>query len=312
MNSVKENFRTKKSPYNYVLYRLAQFVALLLSFKISKVAVLTLALYVSTFFLFNREESLRNFVFDFKVNGIIICTLLSILAGGLINQFYDREKDRVTKPFRYKVQSFLKQKYYLSAYIALNLLSLGVAWLISPRVLVYLMFYQFILWFYSHKLSKLLFINNLTFVALSLYPFFGMLVYYKTFSVYVFFMAIFLFLLLLLMDILKDSLTKNADRIFGYITIPNHFGNKVTKVVFTILLMILFFVVVILIQMKGLHFVFDYYYVSSLFLFPLLISLVWSPLKNNYFVVLNILRLWVFIGVLSMLADGILTKLHYL
>ncbi|MBP3839568.1 MAG: prenyltransferase, partial [Chryseobacterium sp.] len=115
-------------------YRISQLVGFLLGARIFVAALLTFALYVSTFFLFNQEESLRAFVFDFKVHGIIFCTVLSILAGGIINQFYDREKDQLTKPFRTKLQNFLKQKYFLYAYLILVLISLGTAFLISPRV----------------------------------------------------------------------------------------------------------------------------------------------------------------------------------
>jgi 4-hydroxybenzoate polyprenyltransferase len=101
------------------------------------VAVLLIfALYVSTFFLFNQDENFRKFVFDFKVHGIIFCTVLTILAGGIINQFYDFEKDHVVKPFRTRIQSFIKQKYFLYAYLVLSYF-FGVAWMISHNVFVF-------------------------------------------------------------------------------------------------------------------------------------------------------------------------------
>ncbi len=309
MNSTEKNFRASKPPTNFLLYRFSQFVALLLGFKLSKVAILTLALYISTFFLFNREESLRNFVFDYKVNAIILCTILSTLAGGLINQFYDKDKDQITKPFRSKIQSFLKQKYFLYTYIVLNAFSLTIAAFISERVFVYLFFYQFILWFYSHKLSKLLIINNVVYVLISLYPFFGMLVYYRTFSISILLMAVFLFMILLLMDILKDTLTKNADRVFGYVTIPNYFGNRVSKQILCFLLILLFVLSMLIVRIKGLHFAMDYYFAVGLLLFPLIMNLIISKIKNSNFLSLSILRLWVFIGILSMLADGIFSRL---
>ena len=139
---------------NPILYRISQFVGFLLGARVFVAILLTFALYVSTFFLFNQEESLRDFVFDFKVHGIIFCTVLSIIAGGIINQFYDREKDKLTKPFRSKIQTFLQQKYFLYAYLGLNLISLGIAVLISPRVFFFFLIYHFFMWFYSHKLSK--------------------------------------------------------------------------------------------------------------------------------------------------------------
>ncbi|WP_288375964.1 UbiA family prenyltransferase, partial [uncultured Chryseobacterium sp.] len=238
MNSEKETFQSKNYVSKSLFYRFSQFLGFLLGARFFVAALLTFALYVSTFFLFNQDESFQKFVFDFKVHGIIFCTVLTILAGGIINQFYDLEKDHIVKPFRTRVQSFIKQKYFLYAYLTLSAVSLGVAWLISHNVFVFFVVYQFFMWFYSHKLSRILILNNLTFVSLTLYPFFGMMVYYETFSKKVFLMAVFLFLILLCIDIVKDTLTKSVDKTFGYTTIPNYFKSRNTKIILTVLLMI--------------------------------------------------------------------------
>lgn len=308
MNSAPENFRIQNSRKKSVLYRFSQFIGFILGARVFVVLILAFALYVSTFFLFNQEESFRNFVFDFKIHGIIFCTLLSILAGGIINQFYDQEKDKITKPFRSKIQSFLKQKYFLYAYVSLNLISLGIAWLLSPRVFLYLLVYQFFMWYYSHKLSKILILNNLVFVALTLYPFFGMMIYYRSFSVNLFFLAVFLFLILLTIDILKDTLTKNADKVFGYTTIPNFFGNQISRIILIILLFGMYVFSMIIIYQKGMHNFSSYYFAIGLFIIVLSIYLILSRLKNANFFTLNILRLWVFMGIIGMLLDGFISR----
>ncbi|MBH1959491.1 MAG: UbiA family prenyltransferase [Flavobacteriia bacterium] len=289
-------------------YRISQLVGFLLGARIFVAALLTFALYVSTFFLFNQEESLRAFVFDFKVHGIIFCTVLSILAGGIINQFYDREKDQLTKPFRTKLQNFLKQKYFLYAYLILVLISLGTAFLISPRVFFFFLIYQFFMWFYSHKLSKILILNNVTFVSLTLYPFFGMLVYYHTFSGKVFLMAVFLFIILLIIDILKDVLTKNADKIFGYITIPNFFGTRTAINVVTALLVSLFVVSLLIVDKTGIHSIMPLYFAAGLFIIIISVYFLFSSQKKSNLFVLNVLRIWIFVGIIAMLLDGIVNR----
>ena len=295
----------KKKP---IFYRISQLVGFLLGARIFVAILLTFALYVSTFFLFNQEETFRDFVFDFKVHGIIFCTVLSILAGGIINQFYDREKDQLTKPFRTKIQNFLKQKYFLYAYLILVATSLTTAFLISPRVFYFFLVYQFFMWFYSHKLSKILIINNITFVSLTLYPFFGMMVYYHTFSVKVFLMADFLYLMLLVMDILKDILTKNADKIFGYTTIPNTFGAQITVNVVLVLFTFLFAVSLQIINSAGIHSILPLYFAAGLFVIILSVYLLLNSVKKSNFTVLNILRIWVFVGIIAMLLDGIIER----
>ncbi len=293
---------------NPTLYRISQFVSLLLGARIFVLMFFVFTLYVSTFFLFNQEESLRKFVFDFKVHGIIFCAVLSIASGGIINQFYDLEKDRLQKPFRTKLQSFLKQKYFLYSYIALNIISLGVAYLLSPRIFIFFLIYQFLMWFYSHKLSKVLFLNNLTYVALTLYPFFGMLVYYQHFSMKLFLMAAFLFLILLIIDQIKDILTMRPDKIFNYQTSPNVLGLKPATIIISLLL-ILNAIVSCLIVEKVQHFNYlvIYFSISAFVLILCLLPIFYFKLKKMFWL-MNLLRIWVFIGVIFMLLNGIFEK----
>lgn len=290
------------------LHRFSQLIGLLLAARVFTTVLLTFALYVTVFFLFRREESLREFVFDYKVHGIIFCTVLSVLAGAIINQFYDRERDRLTRPLRTKIQSFLKQKYFLYAYIILNTVSLGIALLISTRVFVFFLFYQFLMWFYSHKLSKILIVNNLTFVSLTVYPFFGMLVYYKTFSEKIFLMAIFLFLILLVCDLIKDLLTKNADRIFGYVTLANFFSSGTAKKVISTLVFLLFILSLLIVSREGLHTILNYYFIFTLPVILTAVYLLWLPKKKVVAYSLTLLRFWVFAGIWAMLLDGIIDR----
>lgn len=309
MNSEKETFQSKNYISKSLSYRFSQFVGFLLGARFFVAALLTFALYVSTFFLFNQDESFKSFVFDFKVHGIIFCTVLTILAGGIINQFYDLEKDSVVKPFRTRVQSFIKQKYFLYAYLGLSAISLGVAWMISHNVFIFFVVYQFFMWFYSHKLSRVLIVNNLTFVSLTLYPFFGMMVYYETFSKKVFLMAVFLFLILLCIDIVKDTLTRSVDKTFGYTTIPNYFKARNTKIILISLLIVTMTVSMKIITKTGVVGFMAYYFAGGLFVMIFCVFLLLKASRRNNFLILSVLRLWVFVGIIAMLLNGIEHKL---
>lgn len=278
---------------------------MLLGARIFVLLLFTFALYVSTFFLFNQEEDLRKFVFDYKVHGIIFCSVLSIAAGGIINKFYDNEKDMVSRPFRTKLQSFLKEKYFLYSYIFINFLTILISALLSPRILFFFFVYQFFIWFYSHKLSKILIINNLTYVSLSLYPFFGMLVYYQYFSYKIFLMAIFLFLLMLTIDLIKDLLTKNVDKVFGYNTIANVFDKKTTYNIITFVIVLNIIVSGVIVYSYHQLNIFSWYFIISIFFFSILLFPVLTHQKNKMFWVINLFRAWVFVGVVFMLLNGI-------
>lgn len=309
MGSEKNNSLPINPPAKSIFYRLSQFVGFLLGARFFVALLLTFALYVSTFFLFNQDENFRKFVFDFKVHGIIFCTVLTILAGGIINQFYDFEKDHIVKPFRTRIQSFIKQKYFLYIYLFLSVISLGIAAFISYRVLLFFIFYQFVMWYYSHKLSRILIVNNLTFVSLTLYPFFGMMVYYQTFSKKVLLMAIFLFLILLIIDIVKDTLTRKVDEVFGYVTIPNFFPKKTANIIIISLNILTMIVSAKIIDKSGLSGFMAYYFTAGLLVFILCIFLLINATRRSKFITLNILRFWVFIGIISMLLNGIYGKM---
>ncbi|WP_018676474.1 geranylgeranylglycerol-phosphate geranylgeranyltransferase [Riemerella columbina] len=308
MNKSKRFYFSKKITESPRLYRLSQLMSLMLGAKIFPLVFYTLTLYVSTFFLFNQEESLRKFVFDYKVHGIILCSILSIAAGGLINQFYDRERDQLIRPFRSYLQSFTKQKYILYSYIILNTLSLGMAFMLSPRIFVFFLIYQFFIWFYSHKLSRMLLVNNLVFVSLSLYPFFGLLVYYQHFSWQLFWMAIFLFLMLLIIDILKDYITRNADRLFDYHTIPIVLGYRNTRrILYGLLIANMLSALVIIQNYKTIGFL-GYYFGGSIVILGFCLSFLSSYRKISITHIINILRIWIFIGVIVMLFNGVYEK----
>jgi len=276
------------------LYRISQLMGFLLGARFFVTVLLTFALYVSTFFLFNREETLRNFVFDYKVHCIIICSVLSILAGGIINRFYDKEKDQLTKPFRSRLQNFLKEKYFLTAYVILNVFSLGLAIFVSHRVFIFFLIYQFLMWFYSHKLSKIIVLNNFTFVLLTLYPFFGM------------------FLMLFIIDITKDTLTKNADKMFGYDTLANRIGFQNTRSILLVLLIITLAISVILSIGIGFKNIMAWYFLVTTLVIIGTIFMLYRNQKNDKFKSLNLLRLWIFFGILAMLFDGIFHKYPWL
>lgn len=122
-------------------------------------------------------------------------------------------------------------------------------------------------------------------------------------------MAIFLFLILLCIDIVKDTLTKSVDNAFGYVTIPNYFKSKNTKVIIISLLIITIAVSMKLITRTGISGFMAYYFTGGLFVFILCIYFLLNHSRKSKFLTLNILRFWVFVGIIAMLLNGIEGKL---
>lgn len=208
------------------------FVRLLALFTVVRgynIAMLALAQYMASLFIFNSGKSHLEILFDKNLNFIILASLFSVAAGYIINNFYDLEKDAIQRPLRNYIERFVSQSFKLKTYLVLNAIGLMMAFLVSWRVLLFFGIYQFLVWFYSHKVNKMVFINNLYSVVLTVFPFFALFLYYENYSPIIFFHAAFLFLLLLIMDIIKDLTTSTADAIYNYRTIPVIYGEKKTK-----------------------------------------------------------------------------------
>src|SRR5690606_15012263 len=152
--------------------------------------------------------------------------------------FYDLEKDAISRPLQNYIERFVSQNFKLNVYLALNILALGIALLVSWRVAIFFLVYQFMVWFYSHKINKLVWLNNLYSVILMVFPFFALFLYYENFSTIIFFHAGFLLLLLLVTDILKDLTTSTADTIYNYSTLPVIYDEKKTKQILTLLMIL--------------------------------------------------------------------------
>ena len=122
-------------------------------------------------------------------------------------------------------------------------------------------------------------------------------------------MSFFIFLMLLIIDVIKDTLTKNADKVFGYDTIPNYFSSTASRTVIVILLILAQISSGLIILKMGLTSIMSYYFAASIFIQIISVFLVLNKTKYSKFANLNMLRIWIFIGIISMLANGI--QQHY-
>ena len=200
--------------------------------------ILMLAEYLASLFIFAPEDSHLEILTSYKINGIILISVLCVAAGYIINNFYDLERDSIKRPMQTYLQKQVSQGFKLSVYTILNAAALILASTISWRVFLYFFIYQFLVWFYSHKMNRFALIKNLYMVGLRIMPFFALLIYFDNFDFNLFLHASFLTILLLITDIIKDLASKKADLIYNYNSIPVKYGDHFTKIIILILLAI--------------------------------------------------------------------------
>lgn len=264
------------------------------------VLLLILGLYFTSFFVFTgQEESFIDFLKIREIHFIIIASALTVAGGYVINDFYDLKKDKLGRPITSYIGGFVSQGFKLNVYLLLNILAVGVSFVASWRVAVFFLVYQAMVWFYSHKISKIVFINNLFYTVLSLFPFVAILLYYGDYQLIIFFHGVFLALLLMVIDISKDLFTEKADLIYDYRTIASVYGEKVSKWLMTFILVMMVFIGVYMKGMEGVGYMRIYFHM----IIPFLVAMscvIWVLNKEwQYLIFTYVLKILLGIGVLS-------------
>ena len=280
------------------------FVKILALFTVIRgynIAMLVLAQYMASLFIFSHGKTHLQILLDKNLNFIIIASALSAAAGYIINNFYDLEKDSISRPLQNYVERFISQNFKLNVYLALNILALGTAYFVSWRVALFFIVYQFLVWFYSHKINKIVWLNNIYSVVLMVFPFFALFLYYENFSPIIFFHAGFLFLLLFITDVLKDLTTSTADAIYHYSTIPVTYGEKRTKTVLTILILITAALSLYMWNSSAIGYM-KYFFLFTAIIITLLIFALWNThSKTTYKILHLIFKLLIGFGIFNMI-----------
>ena len=165
--------------------------------------VIVLAQYLSAIFILAPERSALKIILDWRLFLIVFASSLTIASGYIINNFYDAKKDLINRPRKAMIDRLVSQSTKLKVYFVLNFLIVTLVSFISWKAILFFSSYIFLIWFYSHKLKKYPIIGNLTAAILAVLPFFGILMYYKNFYHVIFAHATFLFLLILIRELIK-------------------------------------------------------------------------------------------------------------
>ena len=261
------------------------------------IPIIALAQYLSAIFILAPEKRALNVLLDFNLFIIVIASTLTIASGYIINNFYDSKKDLINRPNKSRLDRLVSQRTKLQVYFTINFVVALIAFFVSIKAVLFFSAYIFLIWYYSHKLKKYPIIGNLTASVLAVLPFFAILLYYKNFYPEIFFHATFLFLLLLIREIIKDLENLKGDIANDYKTIPVKYGEDFAKKTITFLTISTIIPVYFLIEIYEVGFMDIYFYISLLILLIFLIFLWKSNSKPDYLKLHNTLKFLVVAGV---------------
>ena len=265
------------------------------------ILMIVLAQYLAAIYILGHNLPLRKVIFDLNLFMIVIASALVIAAGYIINNFYDAEKDLINKPRKSMLDRLVSQRFKLTTYFILNFLAIFAASYVSFKAVLFFSVYIFGIWFYSHKLKRIPFLGNVVSATLGIAPFFAVFVYYKNFETVIFVHAMFLFLLILAREMIKDLENITGDLAQNYKTVPILYGAKVSKICISILMALTLLPSYLLITKFDVGHMYLYFMGSSMLLIFSLFVLWKSSSKKHYVLLHNILKLIIIVGVFSIL-----------
>jgi len=246
------------------------------------ILVIVLAQYLASIFILSPEIRALDVILDYQLFILVLASSLTIASGYIINNFYDAQKDLINRPRKVMIDRLVSQKTKLTVYFTINFIVALIASIVSWRAMLFFSTYIFFIWFYSHKLKKYPIIGNITASVLAVLPFFGILLYYKNFYNVIFAHAMFLYLLLLIRELIKDLENIEGDLVSNYKTIPVLFGERVAKNIIAVLTISTVIPVYYLVDVFNVGYMDIYFYISLLILMFFLLKLGKAKTKPEY------------------------------
>ncbi|MBC2844354.1 geranylgeranylglycerol-phosphate geranylgeranyltransferase [Winogradskyella flava] len=265
------------------------------------ILVVVIAQYLAAIYIFAPDKTIKSVLFDVNLLMLVLASSATIAAGYIINNFYDSEKDLINKPRKTMLDRLVSQNTKLSFYFVLNFLAVVFASYVSFKAVIFFALYIFAIWLYSHRLKKQPMTGNIVSAILTVTPFFAIFIYYQNFELVIFAHAIFLFLLVSMRELTKDLENIKGDLALNYRTVPVVYGEKVSKTMLTILVLLTIMAAVVLILFFKIGHMYYFFYLSVMLLIVFLLILWKSNKKTHYLMLHNILKFIIVAGVFSIL-----------
>jgi 4-hydroxybenzoate polyprenyltransferase len=265
------------------------------------IAVLVLAQVLTAVFILSPDRPVKSVLGVLDLWLLIGASSLAIAAGYIINNFYDKEKDLINRPRRTILDRQVRQQTQLTGYFLLNFAVVLLASAVSFNAVLFFTGFIFLLWYYSHRLKKHLFVGNISAALLSVMPLFVLVVYYRNFDAIILVHASFLLLLLVLREIIKDLENLKGDLAQNYRTIPVVYGEREAKYWASLVVGLTYVPTIILLTNYPIGDMRYYFYATIVLLASFLLLLWRAEDKKHYLMLHALLRLAIVLGVGSII-----------
>lgn len=279
-----------------LIYKLFSLLSVVRGYNI---LVLVVAQYLASIYIFSPKKSIMNVALDLHLFFIVFANVCVVAGGYIINNFYDIKADKINRPYKADLDNFVKQETRLRIYFLLNFVGVLVGYLISWKAALFFSVYIFSIWFYSHKLKRYPLTGLISATSLTIMPFFVIFIYFKNFSKIIFIHAVFLFLLIMVRELIKDLENMKGAFASNYKTFPVVYGERNTKLISVTLLFCTLVPIFFLLNYPEISYMQYYFYLVLFSLIIISVVLLKSSKKQHYTILHTTLKVLLLIGVMS-------------
>lgn len=279
----------------------ARFLSLLSVTRLYNGVLVMIAQYLSAIYIFGIDHPVAQLLRNSELHLIVCASLLVVSAGYLINQYYDLPKDLINKPYKSMIDLQRTPSSLMRWYAILNALALTLSLWVSLMATLFFLSYIISIWLYSHRLRAFLIWGTLFSAFLAVSPITALFLYYQHLEWKIVGFALFLFLLLWIIALVKDLESMPGDLAVGLQTLATRWGLAASR---RFIRLVLAAEVVLSVSLLYAHELgmMRYYFVAALVFFVLLWVLVPTLNKLKYYSEIHwALKLLVLFGTLSIL-----------
>jgi 4-hydroxybenzoate polyprenyltransferase len=193
---------------------------------------------LSAVFLLNASADYKSTLLNPKLYIEIGSVAFLMMAGFIINAFYDFEKDIINRPEETIFGRIVSKSFCLNTYVFFIFIGLSLALIVGWKVLLFNFLFSFGLWFYSHKLRKTPLGGEINASLLTIAPFFSISLMYQSYNLMTTLFVGYIFVLALTREIIKKMIGIKGDLIVGEKSLPILIGIKKTKYIILALMLL--------------------------------------------------------------------------
>ena len=105
------------------------------------ILVLVIAQYLASIYIFFSFYSIPSVLFDLHLLFVVFATVCVVAGGYIINNFYDIKADKINRPYKADLDSFVKQETTLSIYFLMNFIGVVAGFLVSWKAALFFSVY---------------------------------------------------------------------------------------------------------------------------------------------------------------------------